>query len=93
MDGLSIGRNELMLMAAIKSLGPNAYGASIMEYVARVNASTLATGNGYNALHRLCTKGLASTQWNRRRRMYRLTNAGLTILKYQEEAKDGAIAG
>jgi DNA-binding PadR family transcriptional regulator len=93
MEGLSIGRNELMLMAAIKALGPKAYGVTIMEYVGRVNASTLAMGNGYAALHRLVTKGLASTRKDRRRRMYRLTNAGQMILKKQEEAKDGAVAG
>lgn len=53
---------EVLSLAALAHLGPEAYGVSIREEIEHRTGRSLSVGSLYKALHRLEKRGLVSTR-------------------------------
>jgi DNA-binding PadR family transcriptional regulator len=90
------GHLDLLLLAVFRQ-GP-AHGYSVITALRTASRGTidLAEGSVYPALHRLEDSGLLVSEWQpvggRRRRIYRLTPAGIEALK-EEQSAWRALAG
>ena len=79
------GHLDLLLLATLRQVGP-AHGYALISGLRERSggAFDLPEGTVYPALHRLERDGLVSSEWDvslaRRRRVYRLTPAGETVL-------------
>lgn len=80
------GHLDLLLLGALAAVGP-AHGYAVITALRERTdeAFDLPEGTVYPALHRLERDGLVVSEWSteaaRRRRVYRLTNAGLAALE------------
>jgi PadR family transcriptional regulator PadR len=79
------GHLDLLLLATLRDAGP-AHGYAIIASLRERSrgAFELPEGTVYPALHRLERDGLVDSEWDasaaRRRRIYRLTAAGASVL-------------
>jgi len=79
------GEFELLVLLAVLRLGDGAYGVTIREELEEETSRTLTLGAVYKTLGRLEGKGLLETRvapptrerGGRRKKLYRLTSAGL----------------
>ena len=82
----SRGHLELLLLGTLAAVGP-AHGYAVIAALRdrTDSAFDLPEGTVYPALHRLERDGLVASEWStgaaRRRRVYRLTKAGLAALQ------------
>lgn len=90
MGDVSRGELELLLLACVRD--EPAHGYSIIEELKRRSRGELelAESTIYPALHRLETDGALTSDWGevggRRRRVYRITRRGKTLLGERETA-------
>ncbi len=85
------GHLDLLILVALRRIGP-AHGYALIAGLRDQsgNAFDLPEGTVYPALHRLERDGLVQSEWStdtsRRRRVYRLTTAGVAAIavKHQE---------
>jgi DNA-binding PadR family transcriptional regulator len=87
---------EEILLVTVHQLGENAYGVPIKERVQTLLGRSVSVGAVYVPLDRLAARGLLST-WHgdpaperggRRKKFYKLTRAGLAILRRTRELND-----
>jgi DNA-binding PadR family transcriptional regulator len=84
-----LGEFELLVLLAILRLGDEAYGASILDEIARKTRRPVARGSVYITLDRLEAKGLLSSErgdptpirGGRAKRYFKLRPRGLRLLK------------
>ncbi len=87
------GEFELLVMLAIMRLGSGAYGVTIREELERETSRTLTLGTIYKTVGRLEAKGhLRSSaseptaeRGGRRKKLYRVTPAGLAAVRHSLE--------
>lgn len=90
MKGAFLGEFELYVMLALAHLGPEAYGVTIRQEIARRADRDVAIGAVYATLARLEGKGLVThelsepqpVQGGRARKYFRLTRAGERALAH-----------
>lgn len=90
MKGAFLGEFELYVMLALGHLGPEAYGVTIRQEIARRAGRDVAIGAVYATLARLGAKGLVThelsdpqpVQGGRARKYFRLTRAGERALAH-----------
>jgi PadR family transcriptional regulator PadR len=84
-----LGEFELVVLLAVLRLGDEAYGASILQEIARRTRRPVARGSVYITLDRLESKGLLGSErgdptpirGGRRKRFFKLKARGLRVLK------------
>jgi DNA-binding PadR family transcriptional regulator len=84
-----LGEFELVVLLAVLRLGDDAYGASILEEIARRTRRPVARGSVYITLDRLQAKGLLGSErgdptpirGGRAKRYFKLKPRGLRALK------------
>lgn len=86
---------ELVLMAVVR-MQPDAYGLSVRHAIEFVIDDVYSVGGTYSALARLEKKGFITSSWSsisdgrktRPRRLYSITDAGITMLERSETQRD-----
>ena len=89
MKGQYIGEFEELVLLAVCILDGGAYGVSVREEIQRHAGRIVTLGAIHATLYRLQDKGLLTsslggateTRGGRRRRLFRITSAGLEILR------------
>src|SRR5690242_21331063 len=84
-----LGEFELIVLLALLRVGENAYGVPIAKVIEEITGREAAVGSVYAALERLEQKGMVSSslgdptpeRGGRAKRYFRVTRAGLQILK------------
>ena len=90
----SLGEFEHLVLLAILRLGDGAYGAAIIDEIERRTGRDVSNAAAYVTLTRLGDKGLVLSRTGRgdekrggrRKRFYRVTDAGLERLKTSADA-------
>lgn len=83
------GEFELLVMLAVRRLGPDAYGVTIREELESRTSRSLTLGTIYKTLGRLEAKGYLDThtapptgeRGGRRKKVYGLTASGLEVAR------------
>lgn len=94
-------RMEEILLLTIHRLGTEAYGVTIKNKVEELLGKSVSVGAVYVPLDRLAKRGFLSTWYGdpaperggRRKKYYKLTRAGLTILRETKTLNDLLWAG
>jgi DNA-binding PadR family transcriptional regulator len=89
-----LGELERLLLLALVRLDEEAYGVEIRQVIARRTGRTLSPGAIYTALDRLERRGLVASRLGeptperggKRKRYYRVTPAGSTVLRRSQAA-------
>jgi len=84
-----LGGNEELVLLAAASLGEHAYGVTVQQRLEQGTGSTVSLGAVYAILDRLERAGYVRSAWGeatpqrggRRKRMFRVTAAGLAALR------------
>jgi DNA-binding PadR family transcriptional regulator len=87
---------EEILLIAVHQLGPDAYGVTIKSKVEEVLEKAVSVGAIYVPLDRLAKRGLLKTwqgdpspeRGGRSKKYYKLTQAGMAILKETKKLND-----
>ena len=92
---------EVLSLAALAHLGPEAYGVSIREEIERRTGRALSVGSLYKAIHRLEKRGLVSThvgkptavRGGRAKKHIRLEPAGHAALSASIQSMNSMVEG
>lgn len=92
---------EILALAALVRLGPDAYGVSIRDQIAERTGRSVSIGSLYKALHRLEERGLIATEvgeptavrGGRAKKHVRVEPAGRTALEDAIAAYDRMFEG
>ncbi len=96
-----LGGFESLLLLAVLRLGENAYGVSIRRELRERAHKDVAIGAIYTGLERLARKGFVESRvgeptaerGGRAKRYYRVSKAGLEVLRETQRSLSGLIAG
>lgn len=92
------GHLDLLILATLRGTGPT-HGYALIQALRERSAGTfdLPEGTVYPALHRLERAGLVASAWQdgpgRRRRCYRLTDAGISALAAKQSEWQALVRG
>jgi PadR family transcriptional regulator PadR len=94
--GDHIGEFEELLLLAVHGLGPDAYGVTVQQLIAKESKRAVSLGPVYTALARLEAKGLvlshtvpgSAERGGRRRRVFELLPAGVRALRHLQRLRE-----
>jgi len=95
MKNKGLGEFEELILLAVCILGEGAYGVSVKNEVERHTGRTILLGAVHITLYRLQDKGFLESEMggntnkrgDRRKRLFKVTDAGMELLKSSQEIK------
>ena len=97
MRGTNIGEFEEIILLAVASLSPGAYGFAIMEQLENATSRNLSLTSLHASLNRLQTKGFLTSEFGeptkvrggKRKKYFELTPSGVEAIKKAREIRSG----
>lgn len=95
MKNKGLGEFEELILLAVCILGDNAYGVSVKNEIEKHSGRSILLGAVHITLYRLQDKGLlesemggnTSKRGDRRKRLFKVTDAGMVQLKASQEVR------